>query len=839
MIIGIGLGVSFPSRPGVALPAIVAAGTISGGAKIGSAQSVTGFSATGADSTAYSWRANGVEVATTANFTPGEALDGQSLVGRTIATNTAGSVYADTPAVTITYQAPSKSGDLAAVDLTQSVAMSAAVNFASVVSVSGDADLSGMTWGIAPSSEAIPTGLARSGATIPIATPTTISAPRSIVLRGSNSGGYVDVACPIAVRPANVAAWWSLALASSIKMATAGTGGAPAAAADPVGYVADLSGSGFHLASSGGDSFRLAWGPGYARKAASSNRHVLRNTVAINQNRATFSVVAAFKIASGTPGAQQPIFSINDGATSGATRLNLRLDTDGHLKVLIRRADGGSSMTIDGGACPTDQIVVATVQIDYASNTSSLQINTLTAVSGGAMNGTAGASSANTASLGVGIGTALGASNGPAQTLDIYEVAALNSASATAVRDYMLALYAPVAAIEARAASVIAGRVGISSHYSWNGTNYDTLASTITSRIIEAGIKIVRDRWDTWASDAAQVNTLVAAGIKFDLVTEQNASYPYATVKAALDNWPGGSILAVEGHNEPSDASWTASFQTELFDGLRADSDYNNTLILGPSLISSSVANSIGGSIAAKIDRLNIHPYAHAALPEPRESDGYTAYGFHIAFSAQLDPTAEVWITEAGYHNYTAGASAIPGNSEAASAIYGPRSIVYYLTHPTLNIGAYMRYEILDNLAQPAGQERNFGLLYSDGSRKPEFYTTKALLTTIADTGGSAGTVRAALSGANSRVYMRALKRSDGKIDLLLWNAKSVWDTSTKTDVTVVDVTETITLGDAWASAQVLKVADGASAAFASVTIAANTITLPVGPNISIVRLTP
>ena len=136
-------------------------------------------------------------------------------------------------------------------------------------------------------------------------------------------------------------------------------------------------------------------------------------------------------------------------------------------------------------------------------------------------------------------------------------------------------------------------------------------------------------------------------------------------------------------------------------------------------------------------------------------------------------------------------------------------------------------------------QERNFGLLYSDGSRKPEFYTTKALLTTIADTGGSAGTVRAALSGANSRVYMRALKRSDGKIDLLLWNAKSVWDTSTKTDVTVVDVTETITLGDAWASAQVLKVADGASAAFASVTIAANTITLPVGPNISIVRLTP
>lgn len=87
-------------------PVITAAGTISGGAKIGVEQTVSGFSYTGEDVTiTYSWLANGVERGTSAAYTTG-VYDGQNLVRRTTVTNSGGSVFADTPAVAITYNAP-------------------------------------------------------------------------------------------------------------------------------------------------------------------------------------------------------------------------------------------------------------------------------------------------------------------------------------------------------------------------------------------------------------------------------------------------------------------------------------------------------------------------------------------------------------------------------------------------------------------------------------------------------------------------------------------------------------------------------------------------------------
>lgn len=425
---------------GIALPVIADAGTIAGGGLIGASQSVTGFSASGADSTSYSWRANGVEVGTGPTFVPTEALDGQSLVRRTVASNGGGGVHADTPAVVIAYSAPTSAGDLSAVILTHNAAMGAAIDFAAQVTVSGDADLSGVTWSVSPLSDPLPDGLARSGGSIAAGTPAGIAKPRTITLRASNSGGFVDVSCPVTVRPEAAAAWWAPAMAGQTRIATAGTGASPVGAGDPIGHVLDASGAGLHL-SAPNDGLRMTWAPFAARKAASSNQHVTRATVNLNRDQAGFSVVAAFQVGAGTPGAVQHIVSINDGATSGTVRVNLRLDTDGRLKALIRRADGGSAMTIDGGVCPTGQIVVATLSINYATNATSLQINSGTAVSGGALNGTSGANSANTNALSVFIGSSAGVGIGPAQTLDVKEVIPLNSASATAARDYLIAEY--------------------------------------------------------------------------------------------------------------------------------------------------------------------------------------------------------------------------------------------------------------------------------------------------------------------------------------------------------------------------------------------------------------
>lgn len=396
-----------------------------------------------------------------------------------------------------------------------------------------------------------------------------------------------------------------------------------------------------------------------------------------------------------------------------------------------------------------------------------------------------------------------------------------------------------VAPLLAKPASLVCDRFGVNSHYSWNDSNYNTYASLLTSRILEAGIRLVRDRWDMINSDPSEIQALVSGGVKFTIVTEPNSEHTYALVKAALDLWPIEALQTIEGWNEPWESTPAIAFQNTLYDGLRADSRYNNVKILGPSLADIGVANAIGGAIASKMDALNIHPYAFGEKPEPQD-DGYSSWKYATEMTQQLKPGSTQWyITEAGYHNYLGPIAAfMPPASEAASAIYGPRSLVWFLTHPTWDVRAYYQYEALNNSVQPDGQERHFGLMYADGSPKPEYLTTKALLTTLSDIGGLAGTARVELSGANPKVVLRPVRRSDGSTDLLVWNAESVWNSSTGVDIAVADVTETITLGESWKTAQVLNIKDGASAAFAPVSISPDwKITLPVGPNISIIRL--
>ncbi|MEL6100488.1 MAG: hypothetical protein AAFR68_04135 [Pseudomonadota bacterium] len=81
-----------------------------------------------------------------------------------------------------------------------------ATDIASSISVVGDADLSGVTYALAPSSDPLPAGLSLSGSTIS-GTPTTQDTGNTIVVRASNSGGSVDVSFAMDVfHPVPVAA---------------------------------------------------------------------------------------------------------------------------------------------------------------------------------------------------------------------------------------------------------------------------------------------------------------------------------------------------------------------------------------------------------------------------------------------------------------------------------------------------------------------------------------------------------------------------------------------------------------------------------------------------------
>ena len=187
---------NFGGRPIISAPVITSAGTISG-AVIGSVASVSGFAYDGspAEAPAYQWKLDGADItgATAATYAVAEADDGGALTCAITVTNSAGTDTATTPAVTVAYAAPAQSGPFVAA-LTQNSAGS--IDYAARVTVSGDADLSGVTWSV--QSGTVPAGMTRTGGVVS-GTPTSTQSVAALVLRATNSGGFVDVSCDVSV----------------------------------------------------------------------------------------------------------------------------------------------------------------------------------------------------------------------------------------------------------------------------------------------------------------------------------------------------------------------------------------------------------------------------------------------------------------------------------------------------------------------------------------------------------------------------------------------------------------------------------------------------------------
>jgi len=196
MLFGLWMGLCrFPGVQVLAPPVITDAGTLSG-VVVGSISTVSGESYTGSGVTlSYQWQLGGVDIsgATSSSYTPVEADDGASLACEITATNSAGSDVATTPGVTVAYAAPSSAGNISST-LTEGVAGS--IDFAAQVSVSGDDDLSGITWSL--QSGTIPTGMTLTDGVVSGA-PTSPQSVAALVLRATNSGGFIDVTCNVNV----------------------------------------------------------------------------------------------------------------------------------------------------------------------------------------------------------------------------------------------------------------------------------------------------------------------------------------------------------------------------------------------------------------------------------------------------------------------------------------------------------------------------------------------------------------------------------------------------------------------------------------------------------------
>lgn len=428
-------------------PVNTVAPAITGTAKIGSALTCSTGTWTGADTYARQWLRDGAEIAgqTGSTYVLQAADDNKAITCMVTATGVSGSTLLAATAVTATYNAPTSAGDLAAIMLTRGSATGAAISFAGQVSVSGDAGKAGVTYALAPGSAALPAGLSLSSGQIASGqTPSTITPQASVVVRASNSGGSVDVACPISVWPASTAAMW-LASPAYLRQAINGTGAQPSANNDPVGYLIEQSGNGWHLAAPA-DASRLAYVTGGAVQKASAGPHLERGATPIAKNVGAITIVLAVELDAIPADNNLYLLSIANGTAAGTARASLRVNNGGGLTLGGRKNDAdsftaGPSITLNDGHLGAVHVVTAT--LNAATNQGSIQLDTGTPVTAAWSPG-AGSVFANTDALNVWL-LGLSGSATSAVTTRVRAASVVNAASADETRDWMLAAFAAAA----------------------------------------------------------------------------------------------------------------------------------------------------------------------------------------------------------------------------------------------------------------------------------------------------------------------------------------------------------------------------------------------------------
>ena len=334
--------------------------------------------------------------------------------------------------------------------------------------------------------------------------------------------------------------------------------------------------------------------------------------------------------------------------------------------------------------------------------------------------------------------------------------------------------------------------MSVQTHLGYTGGVYDTKWSTIIRpRLLELGIRHIRERMVTSSVVVQRTRDLGANGIALTAgCWPKNGVMTDASHCIAMANAYGTQTIdAFDGWNEVDNTGtgWAtnwAKWQATMYDTYKADPTWRTRPVLANSLAAASSADAVGYQ-AGLMQWGNMHSYPAGGLPS-NVSNSWIPQWRKIAGTKPLA------VTETGYHNCPTCFG--NGVSERASGKYYSRLWFEYFNRGVVRTNAY---ELIDQGISTTDREKNWGLLRNDGSPKPQFTATKNLITLLSDQGAScsAGSLEYTLSGdLSSQVHHTLLQKCDGRFYLALWQEVSVWNTSSKSDISNADRAITLTL---------------------------------------------
>jgi hypothetical protein len=335
--------------------------------------------------------------------------------------------------------------------------------------------------------------------------------------------------------------------------------------------------------------------------------------------------------------------------------------------------------------------------------------------------------------------------------------------------------------------------MSVQTHLGYTGGVYDTKWSTIIRpRLLELGVRHIRERMVTSSVVVQRTRDLAANGIALTAgCWPKNGVMTDASHCIAMANAYGTQTIdAFDGWNEVDNTGtgWATNWvkwEATLYDTYKADPTWRNRPVLANSLAAASSADAVGYQ-AGMLQWGNMHSYPAGGLPSSVSNSWIPQW-------RKIAGTKPLAVTETGYHNCPTCFG--NGVSERASGKYYSRLWFEYFNRGIVRTNAY---ELIDQGISTTDREKNWGLLRNDGSPKPQFTATKNLITLLSDQGAScsAGSLEYTLSGdLSSQVHHTLLQKCDGRFYLALWQEVSVWNTSSKSDVSNADRAITLTLG--------------------------------------------
>ena len=400
---------------------------------------------------------------------------------------------------------------------------------------------------------------------------------------------------------------------------------------------------------------------------------------------------------------------------------------------------------------------------------------------------------------------------------------------------------------QARPADAFVDSIGVNVHLSYLPEAYfQHYSDVIKPLILNLGVRNVRDGLNSnWTPQVfANMRDLAHTGIRFSFITNPSQVSAQRLEHILTDVIGASHIASVEGINEPDNGSppgWqavTLANQKAVYDAVKSNPATKAIPVYGPSLTGTDGGTLPG--IAQFMDAGNIHPYMGGRNPETNGwgNDGYGSIAYALrAVAAPTSGGLPVAITECGLHNAVKTTNGFKYTPIDVSAKYIPRMFFTYFNDGIVR--SYV-YELMDEGADAANVEDNFGLVDFENRPKPSYTALRNLIALLKDPGPAmtrTGSLSYTLSGATTNVMHTLLEKRDGSFYLAIWLAVQDWDPDPKVYQTHPDQIVTLSLGRRFRRIDAAIPND--SATWSPMLQSRESVTLPVQDKVTIVRLTP